>query len=70
MKAYQKRLIKERNKLNKKLRKLVDFLESEEFTELPEETSLLLVTQSTIMASYVNILNTRIYKEGIEDERE
>jgi len=68
LKPYQKRLLKERDKLSKRLGKLVTFIESDEYKTLMEYEAYLLMTQSTIMASYVNILNTRIKMENIEEE--
>ena len=55
-----KQVKKERKKLNKKLTKLVEFLESDEASNLSTDMYNLLQVQTTIMAAYVNILNTRL----------
>ncbi len=55
------RLIQERNQLQKKLDRLVQFLASPEFKTLLPPASDLLVEQRGIMAAYLNVLNSRIY---------
>ena len=58
---YRSRLILERNQLQKKLDKLVQFLGSADFKTLLPPASDLLVEQRGIMGSYLNVLNSRIY---------
>ena len=60
-KDYRDRLILERNQLQKKLDKLVQFLGSADFKVLLPPASDLLVEQRGIMAAYLNCLNSRIY---------
>jgi hypothetical protein len=61
VKDYRARLITERNQLQKKLDKLVQFLGSADFKTLLPPASDLLVEQRAIMAAYLNVLNSRIY---------
>ena len=55
-----KRVTKERDKLNKKLYNLTEFMETGEYEFLEPKMRQLLTVQATIMASYVNVLNARL----------
>ena len=60
MRDLVKELTIERDELSSKLEKLTEFLDGDIYNTLTESYQCALVTQSTIMGSYVNILNTRI----------
>ncbi len=64
-KDFRDRLKKEFKELNKKLEKLNDFIETQDFEKLSDEMRNLLMIQVTAMATYSNILSARIkYLEG------
>ncbi len=64
-KDFRDRLKKEFKELNKKLEKLSDFIETQDFEKLSDEMKNLLMIQVTAMATYSNVLSARIkYLEG------
>jgi len=64
-KDFRDRLKKEFKELNKKLEKLNDFIETQDFEKLSDEMRNLLMIQITAMATYSNVLSARIkYLEG------
>jgi len=54
------RLVKERNKANKRLDDLVTFMDSEHYGNIAPEAQQLMLIQSTAMATYVNAMNGRL----------
>ena len=60
MSDFRSRLKKEHKQLDKKLTKLVEFNQSDEFATLSEEMQRLLSIQETIMAAYSNVLVARL----------
>ena len=60
MKEYQERIIKEKEELQIKYEKLVDFLLSDIFKNLDTTNKFLLETQLDIMSIYLKILRDRI----------
>ena len=64
-KDFRDRLKKEFKELNKKLEKLNDFIETQDFEKLSDEMRNLLMIQITAMATYSNVLSARIeYLKG------
>ncbi len=59
-KTYYEKIEKEQNKLNAKMFKLNDFIESNLFEDLPLTDQNLLITQATAMGTYSNILGSRM----------
>ncbi len=62
MSDFKERVIKEKNKLSKKLEKLRAFIGTEAFNELDDADSSLLFTQEIAMTSYLQILEKRIIR--------
>lgn len=60
MTDYQQRVIDEKRELDLKLSKLVDFLSSKIFKDLPKEDKKLLKSQTAEMKKYSEILDKRI----------
>lgn len=67
---YKRRLIKENNDLNEKIKKLESFLNYRKI-EISEEQEELMKKQLIVMKEYLEILEQRILLEmgGIKDER-
>lgn len=67
---YKRRLIKENNDLNEKIKKLESFLNYRKI-EISEEQEKLMKKQLEVMKEYLKILEQRILLEigGIKDER-
>ena len=61
MEDWQKRVIDEKEDLDKKIFKLNEFLDSDEFYEMEGPTVRLLWNQIEIMEKYSDILAARIY---------
>ena len=59
MEGCVKRLIVEKNDLEKKISKLLVFIKSDKFKSLPEEDQFLLNIQRNCMLSYFEILEQR-----------
>ena len=59
-KTFDTRAEKELEKLNKKIHRLDDFINSTLIDELPQIQQDLLMSQVTAMATYSNILGTRL----------
>lgn len=55
------RLKEEQQELKERLKRLIDFMNSEEFFSLPEGEKSLLSSQRTGMEMYLNALTNRIY---------
>ncbi len=68
-KTWKDRLAKETSKLEKKLRKLSSFIGEEDgaFDALPQIDRSLLIIQNTAMATYANVLRTRMEIHDIDD---
>ena len=64
MEAYQKRVVAEKKELDGKLNKLVEFLDSDKFGNLPPEERTRMIRQSEIMKEYSDILGERIAAFG------
>lgn len=60
MEEFVKRLIVEKNDLEKKIAKLLVFVKSDKFKHLPEEDQFLLTIQSNCMLNYLATLEQRI----------
>jgi len=60
MKSWQKRVIKERDMLQRRLTKLQEYLESDISHILPNNEQLLLVRQEMYMTRYLEVLEDRI----------
>ena len=60
MEAYQKRIIKEKEELDKKIEKLTTFLDKGMFVKLTKDDVGLLRTQHSIMLAYRTVLKMRI----------
>lgn len=63
---YRQRLFVEREELSERTTKLSDFLQSERFKSLPEDTKGLLIEQHKYMDKYLDVLSRRCKLEGIE----
>ena len=61
MEDWQKRVIDEKEDLDKKIFKLNEFLDSDEFYEMEGPTVRLLWNQVELMEKYSDILAARIY---------
>lgn len=60
MAPHQQRVVDEKNELDNKLEKLVEFLDTQLFLGLPIEEKFRLRRQSVVMDEYSNILAARI----------
>lgn len=60
MEEFEKRVIKEKEELDEKIKKLTDFLDTKIFENLDEDNSLLLEYQFVTMKEYSKILEDRI----------
>jgi hypothetical protein len=60
MKPYQQRVIDEKNELDDKLNKLINFFSNPIFESLKNEEKSRLRKQAGIMTDYFDILNERI----------
>lgn len=60
MEAYQERVIEEKQELDKKIEKLVLFINSDKFLSLSREDAALLLDQQIAMTTYSQILKERI----------
>jgi len=60
MEEYQKRVIEEKEELDKKIKKLASFLDTGMFVKLTKDDVGLLRTQHSIMLAYRTILKMRI----------
>ena len=60
MKAFQKRVIKEKSDLEEKFNKLSLFMGSEDFSKIDFAEKLRLQRQQSIMESYIEVLGERI----------
>jgi len=60
MEEYQKRVIAERNELDSKIRKIVGFMQQDEFSPGSNEEHNLIAQQYRAMETYIVILNMRI----------
>lgn len=60
MAPHQQRVVDEKNELDSKLEKLIEFLDTQLFLGLPFEEKLRLRRQSVVMDEYSNILAARI----------
>ena len=60
---YVERMIEEINNLTGKIDKLSDFIDKDNFDDLPVVKKALLYTQLDIMKSYANVLRLRIQIE-------
>ena len=60
METFKDRLVKEKEELDNKLQKLVEFLKGEQFTTLSQTNQDLLIQQETVMSKYSAILGLRI----------
>jgi len=58
--TFQQRVIEERNELDEKLDKLLDFCDTTIFESLPDEEKTSLLIQQNLMAAYSNVLQSRI----------
>ena len=68
MEDYKKRVIVERDELNKKFEKLSNFISSGVFSQLDDEERYLLNTQYNSMAIYLVTLDRRIQRWGLTPE--
>ncbi len=69
-KTWQDRLVKESDKLGKKLDKLTEFIGGDKdspFCKLNEAKRDLLVAQHSAMHTYHNILDIRMKREGLKE---
>jgi len=71
-KTWQERLLKEENKLNKKVNKLAAYIEepSSKFDELDEWDRDLLMTQHAAMTAYLNVLTMRVKSHNLRSEED
>lgn len=60
MKDYQKRVIEERDQLQERVGRLYEFMEEDEFCNLPDAEKDSLNQQLPSMCDYLRILNERI----------
>ena len=60
MQPYQDRVVEEYNELLDKSLKLIEFMDSETFGELPERSRKLLNAQLSAIGSYLFVLDERI----------
>ena len=60
MEEYQKRVIDERNELDSKIKKIVGFIQQDEFSPGSNQEHALIVQQHYAMEEYLVILNRRI----------
>lgn len=60
MEEFEKRLLIERDDLEKKVSKLLVFVKSDKLKHLPLEDQFLLTIQSNCMVNYLEILEQRI----------
>ena len=59
-KDWLERLVKERDRTNKRLGRLVEFIDTEQYKNIDPRTQQLILIQSTAMATYVNAMNGRL----------
>lgn len=57
------RLLVEQKELKEKFVKLVEFINSEEYYKLSDNTRLLLKNQKIAMELYLNVLNMRVFED-------
>lgn len=62
MKAWQKRVEKERAELQAKLDRLETYVRSDKFDELEQTDATLLIQQAAAMGTYLNVLRIRILR--------
>ena len=68
MEDYKKRVIVERDELNKKVEKLGNFISGGVYTQLDDEERYLLNTQYNSMCIYLVTLDRRIQRWGLTPE--
>lgn len=60
MQPHQQRVVDEKNELGERLEKLLAFIGTDSYKELPEKDKELLFFQSQIMEDYFEVLEQRI----------
>lgn len=68
MKDVLERVLEERKDLDIKLSKLITFVDSKDFRELPLKHQQLLIKQQTLMSEYFTVLSKRIELFQKEDK--
>ena len=63
MEDWKVRLLVEQKELKEKFVKLVEFINSEEYYKLSDNTRLLLKNQKIAMELYLNVLNMRVFED-------
>ncbi len=66
MEDFKLRLLKEKQELDEKAKKLGDFINGDKIDKLPPEQKVLLGVQYDVMKTYSNILFMRLTYMGIE----
>jgi len=61
MADFKTRLLTERDELAGRLAKLNDFIVTDQFNNIDEAQQALLIVQSSAMATYLSVLNQRLY---------
>ena len=58
--SHDQRLLEEREQLNEKVTKLLEFMSTDAFTKIDEKQQRLLEEQHPLMSGYLSVLDERI----------